>query len=172
MQTHTNSPTIARGKHSNLARRVRDYLDDWYPTTSDDFDIDWSQVEVSVSGRMSRAYGKASWNKTTGQMKLKVSKHITDDWDRAMQTVRHEAIHIWQYQTHGKGDHGPTFKFWADKFGCSVHAPAPASNYKYHIVCENCGVIGGRHKRSKIVKHPDLYACSKCDGGQITSERA
>jgi len=164
--------SIGGGKYRHLAEKVGHYLAEWYPTTDPDFSIDWSQVELRVSGRMTKAYGKAGWNKTTDTMSLRLSKHITDDWDRAMQTVRHEAIHIWQYQTLEEADHGPSFLKWADKFGCKVNAPAPASDYKYLIVCENCGVVGGRHKRSKLVKWPHRYYCKKCNGGDLSVKRA
>ena len=161
---------IKPGKHNHIARRVRDYLAEWYPTTHEDFDIDWSRVTVGVSGRLTRAYGNARWHKADDTMTLQVSKHIVDDWDRAMQTVRHETIHIWQYQHMGKGGHGSDFMMWASMFGCEKNAPAPATDYKYHIICENCGVVGGRVRQSKVVKEAWRYRHKPC-GGQLSAER-
>ena len=38
-------------------------------------------------------------------------------------------------------------------------------NYKYKIVCENCGqVLGYRDRLTKVVKHYDLYRCKACHG--------
>jgi SprT-like family. len=150
--SHTNGGVeqahIKPGKHSHIARRVKEYLAEWYPTTDPEFSIDWSRVTVGVSGRLTRAYGNARWVKSSDTMVLKVSKHIVDDWERAMQTIRHETIHIWQYQNMGAGGHGPDFFLWANEFGCEKHAPKPATEFKYHIICENCGVVDGRVRKS------------------------
>ena len=42
----------------------------------------------------------------------------------------------------------------------AVNFPKP----KYVIECQNCDVTAYRHRRSKLVAHPELFRCPKCGG--------
>lgn len=158
-------------KYDTLTRRVRAYAMDWYTTTPEDFDIDWSIVDFRVSARMTRAFGTAR-RRAEDDMEIVISKHAIDgeSWERIQNTIRHEAIHIWQFQTedvqHG---HNASFDRWAAEFGCSRHADKQSRAPKYVIICEDCGKSAGRQRRSKTVKHPHRYSCA-C-GGDIRVER-
>lgn len=177
------NPTIKGGTHSHWERKVKEYLKEWYPEAENStveiygttyaFEVDWSDVEVIVSGRMKRSSGRARafTDKLTGERnyELKISKHLIEnqDWDRVEQTIRHEAIHIWQYQNDSfSGGHGLDFKKWMrhEQFDCTVNAERPAADPKYEIICENCGEVGVRQRACKITKKTHLYHCSTCGG--------
>jgi len=168
-------PSINAGRHTYEERRVRDYLMDWYEGTPSEFDIDWSDVTIIVSASLTRAHGKARYKAAEESYELKISKCAIDNdsspWDDEIQeTIRHEAIHIWQYQEFGEGNHGPSFKRWADQFDCEVRASRPAKDPKYTINCENCGKVGTRQQACKITKQTARYSCGTC-GGNLSVQR-
>ena len=160
-----SSPTL-RGTDELVENKIREYLMDWYLSTPTDFEIDWSDAQVGLSPRMTRAMGNARSKgpKEDPEYQINISGPALENhgWDEIEETIRHEAIHIWQYQNIGKADHGPTFERWAKRFDVTKYADKPAQDFNYVIECANCGVIGGRTRRSKIIKHPEKYRCSGC----------
>lgn len=164
----TSRPTINNGRHARDERRVRNYLMEWYKGTPEEFDIDWSTVTIIVSASLTRAHGKARYKRAEEVQELKISKCAIQndgtDWEEVKETIRHEAIHIWQYQELGEGNHGPSFKRWADVFGCEVRADKPARKPKYTINCENCGRVGSRQQKCKLTKQTARYNCGGCGG--------
>jgi len=148
---------------------VRDYLMDWYNGTEAEFGIDWSNVTIIVSARMSKCHGRARMI-GDGTYELKISKHAYDneEWEEVQETIRHEAIHIWQYQELGEGSHGPSFKKWADKYDCQVYADNPAQKPKYTIHCTNCGQVASKQRACKTTKHIERYSCQGCSDGELS----
>jgi hypothetical protein len=72
-------------------------------------ELDLRSIRFSISNRMTRAMGKFSYSHRQGQQ-IKVSSllsGITDEWKN---TVVHELVHAWQYQSGLKLDHGYSFK--------------------------------------------------------------
>lgn len=168
-------PAINGGRNATEERRVRSYLMDWYQGTPDDFDIDWTKVTIIVSARLSRSWGKARNIRWDDRQELKISRKAIErhGWDSIKQTIRHEAIHIWQYQELGSGGHGPSFKKWARKFDCRVRAPDTAGEAKYLLFCSECGDhIGHRMRSCKVTKHPGWYRSRCCGAGLRVEENA
>lgn len=158
------------GRHDADRRRVEQYALEWYETTPAEFEIDWSIVEFRVSGRMTKAFGNAR-NKG-GDMRITISAHAiaNEPWSRVQETIRHEAIHIWQYQTDGvSGGHNRSFDRWAAEFGCKRNAEKPSAPPKFIITCEGCGKSDGRTRRSKVVEQAHRYSC-RC-GGDLRVEK-
>lgn len=185
-ETGSVNPATSGGTNGKWEQKIRDYLKEWYPKVTGQtvevygqtytFEIDWSNVEIIVSGRLSRASGRARWHTDSSgktEYELKVSKHLikNQDWDRVRQTVRHEAIHIWQYQTESfSGGHGVDFRKWMNKddFDCTVNAERPAADPKYEAICDDCGTIAAtRQRKCKLTKKTYLYNCAGC-GGNLT----
>lgn len=165
----SSRPSVSGGRHAFEERMVRDYLMEWYEETPDDFSLDWSQVEIVVSGRLSRSSGKFRGTPDGEKDELKVSHNVYKDskeeWEK---TARHEAVHAWQWQEHNHVNHGPTFTRWLDPFGISVRADSPASEPKYEIVCPNCGVVDKKHRKCKTVENVGLYHCQKCGSRELS----
>jgi len=168
--TNTGRPSIKGGRNAFEERRVRDYLMEWYEETPAEFDIDWNDVTIIVSGRLKRASGKARDTPDGQELKISRPAYRRKDWETIQQTIRHEAIHIFQYQNHGRGGHGRIFHKWADEFGCEQYADEPAEKPKYTIHCPNCGQIGQKSRACKTTKHIERYHCQTC-GSQDLSVR-
>lgn len=96
---------------------------------------------------------------------------LQDDVDdqATKNTIAHELLHT----IDGCMNHGP---YW-HKFAKLVNQRCPGYNikgrtsaedkgiqieYKYQFRCTGCGIVVGRHRKSKFVEHPELYLCSKC----------
>jgi len=133
--------------------------------------VDLSEVAIEVSDKMKRAAGKVVHNKTTGEVTTRYAYGAYQErgWEDFASTVRHELIHVWQIVRFGNADHGRTFKRKAENLGTSVHCEK-FSEYEYNLHCTNCDdLIGGRYKKSKIVKQPEKYN-SKCCGANLRVE--
>ena len=37
-----------------------------------------------------------------------------------------------------------------------------AKKPKYRVVCQSCGAVYERYKRSALIQHPERYRCGKC----------
>jgi predicted SprT family Zn-dependent metalloprotease len=77
-------------------------------------------------------------------------------------TLRHELIHVEQFQRYGTTDHGPAFKERAGTVDASVRCP-PFADPKFVLTCENCGsVVGRRYRECKLVREHEQYRSSCC----------
>lgn len=156
------TPDLA-GTTRHLELEVLDYLEEWYPETPDDFEIDWRRVEIKVTGRLKTSMGKARG--LSDKEELKISKHIFENFDmeRVEKTIRHEAVHVWQYQN-GYSGHGRSFEVWMGEFDIDKEAESRAADPNYVVSCQACGVEYRRVKKSKVVKEPERYNCGECGG--------
>lgn len=166
LQEQGPRPSIRDGRHAGKERRVRDYLMTWYTEeTPEDFDIDWNPVEIVVSARLKKSWGRAKYWEDKDRYEIVISANAIENhgWEEVKETIRHEAIHIWQYQTLGFGGHGVRFRKWADKFGCTVYADCRAQEAKYKLYCDQCGsLVSQSSRRSKTVKNSHLYRSNCC----------
>ena len=107
-----------------------------------------------------------------GEFDITISEallHNDVDDQAAKNTIAHELLHT----IDGCMNHGP---YW-HKFAKLVNQLCPGYNikgrtsaedkgiqieYKYQFRCTGCGIVVGRHRKSKFVEHPELYLCSKC----------
>jgi predicted SprT family Zn-dependent metalloprotease len=77
-------------------------------------------------------------------------------------TLRHELIHVEQFQRYGTTDHGPAFKERAATVDASVRCP-PFADPKYVLTCAACdAVVGRRYRECKLVREHDQYRSSCC----------
>ena len=98
------------------------------------------------------------------------------------QTIAHELIHTCK----GCMNHGERWKYYAmimnRRYGYEIKRTATdeemgvytsssseeyikkQENYKYRIICTQCGYIFYRKRMSEVVKHPENYRCGKCGG--------
>lgn len=168
----TSKPSIRGGRHADVERKVRSYLMEWYETTPEEFTLDWSEIEIIVTGKLKKASAKFRVM-PDGKDELRISYNIyqfdpdglNDDAQRA---ARHEAVHAWQMQEHGTADHGHTFKQWMDEFDITVYAEEPAQQPKYEIKCPNCGTIAKKQRKCKTVKKIGLYSCQRCGSQNLS----
>jgi len=88
-------------------------------------------------------------------------------------TLRHELVHVEQFQRYGTTDHGPAFRERAAAVDATVNCP-PFADPKYVLTCAACGsVVGRRYRDCKLVREHDQYRSSCCDAGvECSHERA
>jgi predicted SprT family Zn-dependent metalloprotease len=85
-------------------------------------------------------------------------------------TLRHELVHVEQFQRFGTTDHGPAFRERAAAVDASVRCP-PFADPKYVLTCADCGaVVGRRYRDCKLVRQRDRYRSSCCDADLRCSE--
>lgn len=146
------------GDYRHLERKVRSYAKKFIggETKYDPIEVDLTDIQWRVSGKMTRTSGRCKYHKPRrGMQQIVISKHLIDntDWDRVEDTIRHELVHAWQKQNDHPTGHGWSFKKWCDPLDISVRADNPATQeYKYEIHCPNCGCIGGKQKRCKSLR--------------------
>lgn len=79
--------------------------------------------------------------------------------------MAHEILHTCD----GAFSHGPEWKRLASilnkQLGYDIQRTKKTSAFpekKYKVVCQNCGYVIQRNRRSKVVKHPELFLCPAC----------
>ncbi|WP_254271948.1 SprT-like domain-containing protein [Haloarcula marina] len=99
---------------------------------------------------------------------LSLTREAFDSFDRAEweATLRHELIHVEQYQRDGTTDHGAAFRARAAALDTEVHCPAFAEA-KHVLTCESCGdVVARRYRDCKLVRERERYR-SDCCGASL-----
>lgn len=77
-------------------------------------------------------------------------------------TLRHELVHIEQFQRDGTTDHGSAFEERAIAVDATVKCP-PFADPKYLLTCAACeSVVGRRYRDCKLVREHDQYRSSCC----------
>ncbi len=85
-------------------------------------------------------------------------------------TLRHELVHVEQFQRYGTTDHGPAFRERAAAVDATVRCP-PFADPKYVLTCAECGnVVGRRYRDCKLVREHDQYHSSCCGADVACSE--
>ncbi|WP_134669721.1 SprT-like domain-containing protein [Halorussus marinus] len=78
-------------------------------------------------------------------------------------TLRHELIHVEQFQRFGTTDHGAAFRERAEAVDAAVRC-RPFADPKYVLRCSACGtVVGRRYRECAIVREPERYRSSCCE---------
>ena len=91
------------------------------------------------------------------------------DREEWQSTLRHELVHLEQYQRFGTTGHGQAFKDRADDLDAAVHCPV-FTDPKYVLRCEDCGaLVARRHRECKLVRQADAYQ-SSCCGAPLSVE--
>lgn len=77
-------------------------------------------------------------------------------------TLRHELVHVEQFQRYGTTDHGEEFRERAAAVDATIRCP-PFADPKYVLTCEECGtVVGRRYRECKLVRERERYHSSCC----------
>jgi hypothetical protein len=77
-------------------------------------------------------------------------------------TLRHELIHVEQYQRDGTTDHGRAFRERADRFDTDVHCPA-FTDPKHVLTCEACGdLVARRYRDCTLAEQREQYRSDCC----------
>jgi hypothetical protein len=100
---------------------------------------------------------------------LSLTREAFDAFDRAewAATLRHELIHVEQYQRDGTTDHGAAFRERAAQLDTDVHCRAFAEA-TYVLTCEGCGeLVARRYRDCKLVRERERYR-SDCCGAALT----
>jgi hypothetical protein len=84
------------------------------------------------------------------------------DYEEWTATLRHELVHVEQFQAFGTTDHGPEFRRRAGELDAPInvrHFATPA----YVVSCTSCEtVVARRYRACKLVREVDSYVSSCC----------
>lgn len=81
-------------------------------------------------------------------------------------TLRHELIHVEQYQRDGTTDHGEAFRERADRLDTDIHCPA-FTDPKHVLTCGACGdLVARRYQDCPLVEQREQYR-SDCCGASL-----
>ncbi|KAB1191260.1 MULTISPECIES: SprT-like domain-containing protein [Haloferax] len=90
-----------------------------------------------------------------------------DEWTA---TLRHELVHVEQFQAFGTTDHGAAFKRRAESIDAPVHVRR-FSDPKYVLTCTDCGSeVAYRYRECKLVRNSSAYR-SSCCGSSLACSR-
>jgi predicted SprT family Zn-dependent metalloprotease len=133
------------------------------PTADVGTPIDW-ETATATGGR--RSEGRPF------PATLSLTWDAFEAFDRAEweSTLRHELIHLEQYQRFGTTGHGPAFRARADDLDAAVNCPVFADP-KYVLRCRNCdALVARRYRDCKLVSEADSYR-SSCCGAALSVEQ-
>jgi predicted SprT family Zn-dependent metalloprotease len=121
-------------------------------------EVDWDAVETvrgrEADGRPFEATMSLTWD-------------AFEAFDRAEweSVLRHELVHLEQYQRFGTTGHGAAFRARADDLDADVHCPVFADP-KYVLRCRECdALVARRYRDCKLVDEADAYRSSCCGAG-------
>ena len=87
-------------------------------------------------------------------------------------TLRHELVHVEQFQTFGTTDHGSEFKRRANAVDAPVHVRR-FTDPKYVLSCTDCGDdVAYRYRTCKLVRQSSAYRSSCCGAALACSRPA
>lgn len=124
--------------------------------------IDWPAAVDAHGG----AYAERTGREPEGLRRCTVvlTKAAAEAFDRGewQRTIRHELVHVEQFQAFGATDHGPAFEGRARELAAPVTCPRFAEP-SYRLNCRACGdVVGHRYRASAVTREPDRYRSSCC----------
>lgn len=126
-------------------------------------ETDWDAVETA-GGR------EADGRPFTATISLTWGAFEAFDRDEWESVLRHELVHLEQYQRFGTTDHGSAFKSRADDLDADVHCPV-FTDPKYVLRCRDCGaLVARRYRDCKLVSEADSYR-SSCCGAALSVEQ-
>jgi len=159
------------GDENELSARARRYAntvlaeDDW-PLSEADVDLSAVTFRTAMSAR--REHAVTNYDDETGRCTIVVSEKTAElaEFEDVEQAIRHELVHVHQFQTRGLADHGESFQRWVDELDlegpCTRYRDNEGEDYTYRIHCENCGFITGRYELSKTVRS-SVRSSAYCD---------
>lgn len=141
--------------------------------------LDPAAIDVEVTDAFGRKLGECRSLGGAAGYRLRIAARLFGDGsdDQWRDTVRHEVAHAHVFETVGADSrpHGPEWKAAARRAGAD-----PTARYEgdalvdadYALACPNGCFERGYLKRSKRIKTPWNYACSKCGSRSISYDAA
>lgn len=143
------------------------------------FEVDLDLVEWTVSTRARRRSAAVKypdfdgavagepydWDDGPPTCTMALTWGAYDEFSRGewRSTLRHELIHVEQFQHCGTAGHGPDFYERADEVDAPRSCPS-FSEPNYVVRCGDCGdVVAQRFRASRLVKEPEAYRSSCCE---------
>lgn len=136
-------------------------------------------ANVTINTRAKTRWGQC--RKMGGRYYINISSRIlADEVDThaTMETIIHEILHT----CYGCMNHGKNWKRLANiitrETGLQITTTSSAERFgleeevrnNYIFVCEKCGQVIRRNRKSKFVKNYRLYRCGKC-GGELRFDK-
>lgn len=126
-------------------------------------------VPIVINSRAKRRQGCCK--KKDGKFIIEISEFVLDyPVDEIKNVVAHEIIHT----CYGCFNHQKRFKAYGEKLKALSYKvtttykgeeKTPAElDARYMAVCQGCGEVIYRIKRSPLIIHPEKYRCAKCRG--------
>lgn len=126
-------------------------------------------VPIVINSRAKRRQGCCK--KKDGKFIIEISEFVLDyPVDEIKNVVAHEIIHT----CYGCFNHQKRFKAYGEKLKALSYKvtttykgeeKTPAElDARYMAVCQGCGEVIYRIKRSPLITHPQKYRCAKCRG--------
>lgn len=166
-ETNDGPPSFGDSLSSQAFRGACEEYAEWCVENIDTFDeVDLSNVTVEVSKKLKRAAGKAG-EKRSGPTKyfMRFAFGAYEKWGWGIEirrTIRHELIHIKQYETGNRGGHGIDFKRMAEEVDAPRHCKQ-FTDYNYGIYCSECDErVAGKYRECKMTKNPERYQSQCC----------
>ncbi|MEA5386989.1 SprT-like domain-containing protein [Haloarculaceae archaeon H-GB11] len=106
------------------------------------------------------------WDDGPRRCTLSLTWGAFDSFDRSewSSTLRHELVHVEQFQRFGTTSHGPQFRERADDLDTERHCRTFAEP-KYRLHCAECeSLVARRYRDCDLVREYDSYRSSCCDG--------
>lgn len=126
--------------------------------------IDWSTVAAE------RGQDRSSPKRCTMVLTWGAFEEFAQaEWAK---TLRHELIHVEQFQRFGATNHRQRFKRRAERLDTTVHCRA-FTTPKYLLTCRECnGTVARRYQECKLVRQSDRYRSQCCGAGLACERRA
>lgn len=131
--------------------------------------VSLDELQWTVSNRAKRRAGAVKVRKKLRTEEIEVDLNWIAykelGWETFEGVIRHELIHVWQFEEFGAMNHGASFNAKAEELDAPRHC-TPFIDHRYELECATCGKAGhGRHQRSKVVKYPENYRHPACNCG-------
>lgn len=116
------------------------------------------KVYFKLNTRLRSTAGRWCYNTRTKDYRIELHPETR----QVKNTLDHESLHLLTGLSDTK-----EFERICKKFGVRfVHYEKFDSmiDYKYKATCQGCGATIRRKRKSRFIKNPELYSCSKCKG--------
>jgi predicted SprT family Zn-dependent metalloprotease len=159
------------GDEHELSVRARHYANDviegdTWPLSEADVDLFGVVFRTAMSAR--REHAVTEYDTETDSCTIVVSEKTANlaAFEDVETAIRHELVHVHQFQTKGSAGHGPSFDRWIEPLElegpCTRYRETEGEGYTYRITCERCGFITGRYNLDKTVR-ASVRSSAYCD---------
>jgi len=127
------------------------------------------EADVEIATRFKQKAGQYRHN----ERKIRISQYLLENHpEEVIDTVKHELGHAVVMKRYGEDKsirpHGEEWRSVMQEL--RVNNPQAChslklTKYSYIVKCSNseCSVKIGRHRKSRLVKQAELYACNECE---------